>query len=96
MKKQIQILNIAIAIVLVSCGKHNAEISASITNEVKEIPINNSSTNNEPDLLLIDHEGRIRFNAEWDHQVNGAESAHSAGSISSKSARTGETKLLID
>jgi hypothetical protein len=96
MKKQFQILNIAIAICLVSCGKHNAEISGTVTNGAKEFSAHKSSTNGEPDLLLIDHEGRIRFNAEGDHQVIESEYNLSVVSNSSKNTRSQETKLLID
>lgn len=64
MKKQFQILTIAIAIVLFSCGKHNAEITGAVPAGMKEFSIKGPAQVNEPDLLLMDNEGRIRFNAE--------------------------------
>src|SRR5215204_2044819 len=64
MKKQFQILSIAITILLFSCGRHNAEIRGPITKKVKELSTNSSSANNEFDLWLIDAEGRIRLNAD--------------------------------
>jgi hypothetical protein len=64
MKKQFQILSIATAIVFFSCGKHNAEITGPFTTGIKEFSTKSPSQLNEPDLLLMDNEGRIRFNAE--------------------------------
>ena len=64
MKKQFQILSTAITILLFSCGKHNAEIPATITKRLNELSTNSSSAHNDPDLLLIDSDGQIRFNAE--------------------------------
>jgi len=64
MKKQLQILSIAIAIVFFSCGKHNAEITGPFTAGIKEFSIKSPSPVNEADLLLMDNDGRIRFNAE--------------------------------
>jgi len=96
MKKQFQILNIAIAIVLVSCGKHNAEISARTTNEAKELSTNKSPAINEPDFLLIDHEGRIRFNSESNDQVKSPAYTPSSASISNRIATTEHPKLAVD
>ena len=70
MKKQFQILSIAIAIVFFSCGKHNAEISGTFTAGIKEFSIKSPSQVNEPDLLLMDNEGRIRFNVEQGDETN--------------------------
>lgn len=64
MKKQFQILSTAITILLYSCGIQNAEIRGTIKNEVKELSTNSSSLSNEPDLLMIDSEGRLRFNGD--------------------------------
>ena len=64
MKKQFQILGIAITIVFFSCGRHNAEITNTFKTGMKEFAVNSFLPVNEPDLLLMDNEGRIRFNAE--------------------------------
>lgn len=64
MKKHFQILSIAFTILLFSCGKHNAEIPATITKRLNELSTNSSSAHNDPDLLLIDSDGQIRFSAE--------------------------------
>lgn len=64
MKKQFQILIIAGTIIFFSCGRHNAEITGAISTGKKELSTNNSLLSNEADLLLIDTEGRLRFNAE--------------------------------
>ncbi|HEX6847029.1 MAG TPA: hypothetical protein VF144_08620 [Chitinophagaceae bacterium] len=95
MKKPFQILNIAIAIVLVSCGKHNAEISGMVKNEGKELSTNNSIAANEPDLLLIDIEGQLRFNGE-PGQGAMLRSRPLAGNMSYNIDKREEAKPLVD
>ena len=94
MKKQLQLLSIAIAIVLVSCGRHNVEISRTITNGAKEATVNNSTVVNEADLLLIDIEGQIRFKDETGEHPNRYGSSFSGDNSSWTIGR--ETQLLVD
>ena len=64
MKKQIQILSITITTIFFSCGRHNAETAGTITAGVKELSTNSSLLSSEPELLLLDLEGVIWFNAD--------------------------------
>jgi hypothetical protein len=95
MKKQFQILSFAITIIFYSCGKHNAEIPGMTTTSVKELSINSFSLINEPDLLLIDTEGRLRFNADPVDHANELQYSHSVRSGFYAIDRRDITKTII-
>lgn len=95
MKKPFQILSTAITIVLFSFGIQNAEIRGTIKNEVRELSTKGSSLSNEPDLLLIDPDGQIFFNAGPSDQTKKIQYRHSARSASYTIDRGELAKTMI-
>lgn len=96
MKKEFQILSIAITMIFFSCGRHNAETAGTITAGMKELSTNSSSVNNETDLLLIDTEGQLRFYSDPRDQTEMLEYRPSASSASYTIDKRGAIDLFLD